>query len=102
MGPIASQALLAKTVSKEDIHRWALVELIKKLGGEDQLNFQDIAIIDLAAATTCAGKKRALEKISEYSAKAAIPSLHQLQGQPQFKCLQTALKPTLAKLESAR
>src|SRR5260370_31595380 len=102
MGPRGMQRVVAKTLYKEDIQRWSLVELIKKLGGEDQMNFQDIAIIDLAAATTCAGKKRALEKISEYSAKAAIPSLHQLQGQPQFKCLQTALKPTLAKLESAR
>jgi len=102
IGPIAIQPLMAKALSKEDIHRWSLVELIKKLGGEDQLNYRDIAIIDLAAATTCPGKKRALEKISEYSAKAAIPSLHQLQGQPQYRCLQNALKPTLAKLESAR
>ncbi|HYR55399.1 MAG TPA: DUF6635 family protein [Myxococcaceae bacterium] len=102
IGPIAIQPLLEKVLAKEEIHRWSLVELIKKLGGEDQLNYQDIAIIDLAAATTCQGKKRALEKISEYSVKAAIPTLHQLQGQAQFKCLQNALKPTLAKLESAR
>lgn len=102
IGPLALQPLLAKVLAKEDIHRWSLVELIKKLGGEDQLNYQDIAIIDLGAATTCQGKKRALEKISEYSVKGAIPSLHQLQGQAQFKCLQSALKPTLAKLESTR
>jgi hypothetical protein len=100
IGPGAIKPLLEKALAHEDIHRWSLVELIKKLGGEDQLNYREVAIIDLAAATTCQGKRRALEKISKYSAKAAIPTLRQLDGQPQFKCLQNVLKPAIAKLES--
>jgi hypothetical protein len=102
IGPAAIKPLLEKALTNEDIHRWSLVELIKKLGGEDQVNYREIAIIDLAVATTCQGKRRALEKISKYSAKAAIPTLRQLDGQPQFKCLQNVLKPAIAKLEATQ
>jgi len=102
IGPSAIQPLLEKVVAKQDIHRWSLVELIKELGGEDQVNYRDIAMVDLAAASSCQSKKRAVEKISEYRVKAAIPALRQLEGQPQVKCLQNALKAAIAELESGQ
>ena len=102
IGPSAIEPLLQEAVAKEEIHRWSLVELIRKLGGEDQVNYREVAMADLAAASSCQGKKRAVEKISEHRVKAAIPALRQLDGEPQFKCLQGVLKPAIAKLESTQ
>ncbi len=102
IGPSAIEPLLQEAVAKEEIHRWSLVELIRKLGGEDQVNYREVAMADLAAASSCQGKKRAVEKISEHRVKAAIPALRRLDGEPQLKCLQSILKPAIAKLESTQ
>ena len=101
IGPPAVDALLEKATSREDIQRWILVDLIKKLGAEDKIRFEQVAIADLAATSSCPAKKRAVEKIVEYQVKGATDALHELDGQPQFKCLQSTLKVALARLESA-
>lgn len=101
IGPPAIDALLEKATSREDIQRWILVDLIKKLGAEDKIQYEKVAIADLAATSTCPAKRRAVEKIAEYQVKGATGALLELDGQPQFKCLQSTLKVALARLESA-
>lgn len=100
IGPPAVDALLEKATNREDIQRWILVDLIKKLGAEDKIRFEQVAMADLAASSSCPGKKRAVEKIVEYQVKGATNALHELDGQPQFKCLQGTLKVAFARLES--
>jgi hypothetical protein len=100
IGPPAIDALLEKATSREDIQRWILVDLIRKLGAEDRIRYDKIAIADLAATSSCPAKKRAVEKVAEYRITAATGTLHELDGQPQFKCLQSSLKVALARLES--
>ncbi len=100
IGPPAVDALLEKATSRDDIQRWILVDLIKKLGAEDKIRFEQVAMADLAATSSCPAKKRAVEKIVEYQVKGATDALHELDGQPQFKCLQGTLKVALARLES--
>jgi hypothetical protein len=100
IGPPAIEPLRQKALAREDIHRWSLVELIKKLGGEDQIDYREIAIADLASASSCPGKKRAVEKIIEYRVGAAVDALRELNGQPQYKCLQGVLKQALGTLAS--
>lgn len=101
IGPSAIEPLLARAKAEEDIHRWSLVELVKKLGGNEGIKYDQIARVDLAAAPSCQGKRRAIEKIVEYRVKAAIPALRELDEQ-QLKCLQGAVKPAIAKLEATR
>jgi tetratricopeptide (TPR) repeat protein len=98
IGPSAIEPLREKAVAREDIHRWSLVELIKKLGGENQINYAEVAIADLSCASTCPAKKRAVEKVLEYRAGEAVYALRELDGQPQYKCLQGVLKQALATL----
>jgi len=98
IGPPAIHALRDKAIAREDIYRWSLVELIKKLGGENQINYSEIAIADLACASSCPAKKRAVEKVLEYRAGDALEALRELDGQPQYKCLQGVLKQALATL----
>jgi len=102
IGPPAIDALLEKATSPEDIQRWTLIDLIKKLGGEDRIRYEKVAIADLAATSTCPAKRRAVEKIAEYQVKGATGALRELDGQPQFKCLQGTLKVALARLESTQ
>jgi tetratricopeptide (TPR) repeat protein len=101
VGPPAIARLRERALSREDIHRWSLVELIKKLGGEDQLDYRAVAQADLAGAASCPAKKRAVEKVVEFRAADAVPALRDLDGQPQYKCLQSTLKHALATLEAA-
>ncbi len=98
IGPPAIEALRDRAIAREEIYRWSLVELIKKLGGESQINYAEIAIADLACASTCPAKKHAVEKILEYRASDALEALRELDGQPQYKCLQGVLKQALAAL----
>ena len=98
IGPSAIEPLRDKAVAREEIYRWSLVELIKKLGGENRINYGEIAIADLACASTCPAKKRAVEKILEYRAGDALEALRELEGQPQYNCLQGVLKQALAAL----
>ena len=100
IGPAAIEPLLEKSLSREDINRWTLVDLARKLGGESKIRFDKVALADLAATGTCLTKKRAVEKVMEYRVNAAITELHDLEGQPQFKCLQPTLKQAIARLET--
>lgn len=96
LGPPAIGPLYEKALAREDIYRWSLIDLIKDLGGENQVNYAEIAIADLACAPTCPAKKRAIEKIIEHRAGEALEALRELDGQPQYKCLQSVLKQALA------
>ena len=98
IGPAAIEPLRDRAVAREEIYRWSLVELIKKLGGENRIHYGEIAIADLACASTCPAKKRAVEKVLEYRATDALEALRELDGQPQYKCLQPVLKQALASL----
>ncbi|HEX4803470.1 MAG TPA: DUF6635 family protein [Myxococcaceae bacterium] len=98
IGPPAIEPLRDKAIAREEIYRWSLVELIKKLGGENRINYAEIAIADLACASTCPAKKHAVEKVLEYRAGDALEALRELEGQPQYKCLQGVLKQALAAL----
>ena len=98
IGPSAVEPLRDKAIAREEINRWSLVELIKKLGGENRIHYGEIAIADLACASTCPAKKRAIEKVLEYHAGDALEALRELEGQPQYKCLQGVLKQALATL----
>ena len=100
IGPTAIDALVEKSLSKEEIHRWALVDLARKLGGESKIHLDQVALADLAATDSCPAKKRAIEKVMEYRVNAAITALHDLEGQPQFRCLQPTLKLAFARLEA--
>jgi hypothetical protein len=100
IGPDAIGPLLARAVAPEDVHRWSLVELVKKLGGEGRIRYEPIVLADLTASPSCPAKRKAIDKVTQYRVKAAIPALRDLDSQPQMKCLQGAVKPAIAKLES--
>ena len=78
---------------------WSILGL---LVNEGRIRYEKVAIADLAATSTCPAKRRAVEKIAEYQVKGATGALRELDGQPQFKCLQGTLKVALARLESTQ
>jgi len=100
IGPAAIDPLVEKSLSKEDIYRWALVDLARKLGGESKIRLDQVALADLAATGSCPAKKRAVEKVMEYRVREALSALHDLEGQPQFGCLQATLKHAIARLDT--
>ncbi|HSI04418.1 MAG TPA: DUF6635 family protein [Myxococcota bacterium] len=91
-GPRAVDKLVDRTVVREKVDRWALVEIAERLGASERLDYEDIALIDLEQTTTCAEKKRTVQKIGEHQVTDVIDELRELQDNPQWKCLEPGLK----------
>lgn len=99
-GPNAVSALADQALAAEKIDRWAVVDIAEKLGGADELDYPTIILTDLQYATTCAEKKRALQKVAERHISKARDALEELDAQPQWKCLQPTLRSVLVDLAS--
>lgn len=99
IGPEAVSKIAERAEAKERADRWMLVETAEKLGGKDELDYEDIAELDLEQAQTCAEKKRAVQAIGDRKISGVTSELKRLEGQAEMKCLQEALKATLAALE---
>ncbi len=98
LGPNALPAATKRVLSEESIHRWELVEVIEKLGGKNELAYADLVLLDLRVSEKCADKKRAVVKAGEHQVTEATPHLEELRNQPEYKCLQGALKTSLEQL----
>ena len=97
-GPRAVAALVERTLAPEKIDRWTLAELAERLGASERLDYDDMALIDLEQTTTCAEKKRAVQKIGEHHVTGALDALRELQADPQWKCLEPGLKNVIGEL----
>ncbi len=97
-GPRAVDKLVDQTVSKDRIDRWALAELAERLGAKDRLDYEDIAEIDLEQSTSCAEKKRTVQKIGEHRIADVLSELRELQENPQWKCLEPGLTNVITQL----
>ena len=96
IGPPAIARLVDRSTEKAKIDRWAIVDAVEKLGGRDELDYEDVAEIDLEVATSCAEKKKTVQAVAERKIVDAAPMLKELEGQADLKCLQEALKNALA------
>ncbi len=86
-------------VKEERIDRWALVETAEKLGGKDELDYEDIAELDLQQTQTCAENKRAVQEISQRKISGVTAELKKLEGKAEMKCLQETLRTALVNLQ---